>query len=151
MKNENGLLPLKKNISSIAVIGPNAVSARNMFGDYAYIAHLACKREAVWTVTILEGIRNTVSKETNVLYAQGCDTIGEDKSGFDKAIEIAKSADVSIVVLGGSSGFSPNDTSGEGRDTSDLNLPGVQEELIKTMHQVGKSVVVVLINGRPLI
>jgi len=150
LKNENGLLPVKKNISSIAVIGPNARNARNMFGDYGYTAHLGCEYESVRTVTVLEGIKNKVSPKTKVLYARGCDTAGDDKSGFEEAIEAAKNAELSVLVLGGSSGFSQKDTSGEGRDASDLALPGVQEELVRAIYESGKPVVVVLIHGRPL-
>lgn len=170
LKNENNLLPLSKDVRSIAVIGPNAHSMRNMIGDYAYACHietllnmtetfdtarpehvdLSDKDLYVSMVTILDGIKEKVSKNTEVLYAKGCDVLGEDTSGFAEAVEIAKKADVAIVVVGDRSGLIHGCTSGEARDRCDLNLTGKQEELIKAVHATGTPVVVVLVNARPL-
>lgn len=170
LKNENNLLPLSKEIRSIAVIGPNAHSIRNMIGDYAYPCHietlmnmaqtfdtagpehvdLADKDLFVSMVTILDGIREKVSENTEVLYAKGCDVLGDDTSGFAEAIEIAQKADVAIVVVGDRAGLIHGCTSGEARDRSDLNLTGKQEELIKAVHATGTPVVVVLVNARPV-
>jgi len=170
LKNENNLLPLSKEIRSIAVIGPNAHSIRNMIGDYAYPCHietlmnmaqtfdtagpehvdLADKDLFVSMVTILDGIREKVSENTEVLYAKGCDVLGDDTSGFAEAIEIAQKADVAIVVVGDRAGLIHGCTSGEARDRSDLNLTGKQEELVKAVHATGTPVVVVLVNARPV-
>ena len=150
LKNENSLLPLKKDIGSVAIMGPNATSTRNLLGDYSYIAHLSSKTDAVKIVSILEGIRNKVSKNTMIHYAKGCDISGRSTEGFDEAIKVAKNSEVVIVVVGGKSGLSKSDTSGEGRDRANLELPGIQEELIKKIYNTGIPVVVVLVNGRPL-
>lgn len=170
LKNENNILPLSKEIRSIAVIGPNAHSKRNMMGDYAYPCHietllnmsetfdtakpdhvdLADKDLYVPMVTILEGIKEKVSENTEVLYAKGCDVLGDDTSGFAQAVEIARKADIAIVVVGDRAGLVHGCTSGEARDRSDLNLTGKQEELIKAVHATGTPVVVVLVNARPL-
>jgi beta-glucosidase len=159
LKND-GILPLPKNLKAVAVIGPNANEPRNMLGDYHYDAHLARSTTSVRVVTVLEGIRSKVSKETRVLYAKGCDVDSRDRSGFEEAIKIAREADVVIAVMGEKSGLDPawfglkkevvQHTSGEGVDRASLGLPGVQEELIKELHKVGKPIVLVLINGRPL-
>jgi beta-glucosidase len=150
LKNDGSILPLSKRIKSIAVIGPNAASTRNLLGDYTYTAHLSCGTDAVRIVNILEGIRNKVSSRTRVLYAEGCDLCGNSRDGFDAAVEVAKNAEVSVMVVGGKSGITATDTCGEGRDRSDLRLPGVQENLVKAIHQTGKPVIVIIIDGRPL-
>jgi beta-glucosidase len=159
LKND-GVLPLPKNLKAIAVIGPNANEPRNMLGDYHYDAHLAKDTVSVKVVTVLEGIRNKVSKDTKVLYAKGCDIDSQDRSGFEEAIKISREADVVIAVMGEKSGLDPRwfglkkevvqYTSGEGVDRASLGLPGVQEELIKELYKVGKPIILLLINGRPL-
>lgn len=167
LKND-GTLPLKKTPGTLAVIGPNADDGRNQLGDYSYAAMkellvfqspedssfveidtAALARHDVRITTILEGIKAIVSPETQVLYAKGCDNLGDDTSQFDKAVKIAQQADAVVLVLGDRSGLTPSCTTGETRDSADLRLPGVQEELAKVIIATGKPVVVVLVNGRP--
>jgi len=171
LKNDDGLLPISKNIQSIAVIGPNADEARNIIGDYAYPCHIESliemknnneafntpipdKLEMVDNFVpikgILDGIREKVSKKTTVFYAKGCDVTGENKDGFNEAVEIAKKSDLAIMVVGDKSGLIDECTSGETRDRASLDLPGVQEELVEAIHKTGTPVIVILINGRPL-
>jgi len=150
LKNEGYLLPLKRDIKSITIIGPNAASTRNLLGDYSYTAHLSCEKDAVPIVSILEGIKSKLPQGVKINYAQGCDISGTSTEGFSEAIKAAKNSEVAIVVVGDKAGLSPSDTSGEGRDRAELGLPGVQEELVKAVYQTGKNTVVVLINGRPL-
>jgi len=161
-------LPLKKTLGTLAVIGPNADDGRNQLGDYSYAAmkelfvfespedssffeidSAALARHDVRITTILEGIKAIVSPETQVLYAKGCDNLGDDTSQFDKAVKIAQQADAVVLVLGDRSGLTPSCTTGETRDSADLRLPGVQEELTKVVIATGKPVAVVLVNGRP--
>ncbi|MCS7222076.1 MAG: glycoside hydrolase family 3 N-terminal domain-containing protein [Anaerolineae bacterium] len=168
LKNEGSLLPLKKDLASIAVIGPNADSIRNMLGDYAYPAHIEImewmRRGAIETpapsemdlsdiyvpmTSVLEGIRGKISPQTRLFYAKGCEVTGESKEGFAEAIEIAKKSEVAVLVVGDKSGLTPDCTSGEFRDCADLRLPGVQEELVQAIYETGTPVVVVLITGRP--
>lgn len=176
LKNENDLLPLAKDLKSIAVIGPSAGSTRNLLGDYAYSAHVDSPEDAVEVISILEGIEETVSEETELKHAPGCSIMGESREGFAEAIAVAEESDVAIVVVGGKSGLSglsendpveeetvdfqetnfaremknTTDTTGEHHDRTDLQLPGVQEELLKEIHKTGTPVIVVLVNGRPL-
>ena len=155
LKNEGGLLPLKKDVPSVAVIGPNGDSVRNLLGDYVYPAHVELMMGAnpelyVPMVSVLAGIRRAVSPQTQVTYAQGCDVTEESKAGFAEAVEIARRAEVAVVVVGDKSGLTPNCTSGEARDRAGLGLPGVQEELVRAIYATGTPVIVVLINGRPL-
>lgn len=170
LKNEGNLLPLRHDLSAVAVIGPNADSVRNLLGDYAYPAHvetLAAMAKhnpfgtplpdkvdlveySVPMISILEGIRRKVSPQTQVHYARGCDVQGDSREGFAEAVSAARQADVAILVVGGKSGLTDDCTCGEGRDRADLGLPGVQEELIQAVYETGTPIVVVLVDGRPL-
>ncbi len=168
LKNE-ALLPLKKTLKTLAVIGPNADSRRNLVGDYTYASGLefasqnfpqtssvvgfdpaALAAHAVPVVTVLEGIKAVVSPQTQLLFAPGCDYRGSDRSGFAQAVKAAGQADAVILVLGDRSGLTSDCTCGEFRDSASLRLPGVQEELAKEVIATGKPVAVVLIGGRPL-
>ena len=169
LKND-GILPLSYDLKSIALIGPNANNWRNMIGDYAYPCHIEGILEmiergnpfnipipdnigdisdALNVVTVLDGIKNTVASKTKVFYAKGCEINSNSKDGFKEAIEIAKKADITILVVGDKSGAIKECTAGEARDVSSLRLPGVQEDLVRTVTEIGKSVIIVLVSGRP--
>lgn len=139
LKNKDSLLPLEKDLQTIAVIGPLADNKRDMLGSWSAAGH--------WedNVSMLTGIKNKVSDKTEVLYAKGAEVTGEDTSGFQKAVEIAKKADVALLFLGESRGMS-----GEAASRATLDLPGVQKALLKKIHASGTPVVLVLSNGRPL-
>ncbi len=140
LKNEKNLLPLSKNLRSVAVIGPDADAARNQLGDYT---HDPVLQEVV---TVLKGIKNKVSPDTKVNYVKGCEIIGDGLNEIKKAAEAAKKADIAIVVVGENG----EKTNGEGNDVANLDLTGYQEELLKAVHATGTPTVAVLINGRPL-
>ena len=167
LKND-GLLPLQKTIKTLAVIGPNADNGRNQLGDYSYAAmsqlmQLKAPENSAFInmnldelsqydvkiTTVLDGIKTAVSSDTKILYAKGCDNLDKDTSGIEEAVNIAKQADAVVLVLGDHSGLTPECTTGETRDSSDLKLPGVQEELAKAVLATGKPVAVILITGRP--
>ncbi len=159
LKND-GVLPLKKDWGTIAVIGPNAHSTRNLHGDYSYTVHIPSVRkwkgeeiteeDAVETISVLEGIKNKVSANTKVLYAQGCDLLDTSGDGFEEALKIAAQSEVIIAVMGENSGLFKTSISGEGSDRVDLDLPGRQKELLQALRETGKPLVLVLVNGRPL-
>ncbi|GIV75071.1 glycoside hydrolase family 3 N-terminal domain-containing protein [Caldilinea sp.] len=169
LKNEGNLLPLSKQLSSIAVIGPNADTKRNLLGDYSYPAHIETLitlrqlgfsehplPESVGLVddygsmlSIVEAIRQVVSPETQVQYAKGCDILSTSTEGFAEAVEAARKADVAIVVVGDKAGLIPECTSGEFRDSAHLTLPGVQQALVEAILATGTPVVLVLVTGRP--
>jgi len=168
LKNEGNILPLDKNLKTIAVIGPNANIKRNLLGDYTYPAHIEvminmaesmgvqfslpdepADHVTVPVVTILDGIKAKV-KDTRILYAAGCEYNSASKDGFPEAIKAVQTADVAIVVVGGKSGLTPDCTCGEMRDRVDLCLPGVQEDLVKAIYETGMPTIVILIDGRPL-
>lgn len=147
LKSDKNVLPLKKDVKSIAVIGPNADDGWNQLGDYspAFVPQKV--------ITVLEGIRQQVSAGTRIDYVKGCEIIG-GKKDFAKAIEAARKASVAVVVVGehpnnGGKGDVPP-TDGEAYDVASLDLTGAQEDLVKAIQATGTPVVLVLINGRPL-
>ncbi|HKJ27905.1 MAG TPA: glycoside hydrolase family 3 N-terminal domain-containing protein [Anaerolineales bacterium] len=167
LKND-GILPLKKDISTLAVIGPNADDVRTLMGDYSYQATMelvmfqspadsafsnldpeTLKSDGVDVVTVLDGIKQAVSSDANVIYEKGCDIFSENMEGIPDAVRVAAQSDVVVLVLGDRSGLTMDCTSGETRDSADLLLPGVQEELAKAVLATGKPVIVVLNTGRP--
>lgn len=160
LKNEGDVLPLRNDLDLIGVVGPNADSTRNLLGDYAYSVHVESEEDTIPVTTVLEGIRNSVSSETDVSYAEGCKVKGDSKDDFDSALEVARKSELVIVVVGGKSGLGLVDpenpkekyphTTGEGSDRTDLRLPGVQLDLLKEIKRTNTPIVTVLINGRPL-
>ena len=171
LKNEANTLPLSPELRNIAIIGPQADTIRHMLGDYAYLCHAESLQEMtteqnvfnmpvpdrvdvvdgfVPMHTILEGLQARVSKNTTIHHAEGCKITGDDTSGFAEAVAAAQKSDVALVFVGGKSGLTDSCTCGEARDRVDLNLTGVQEDLIKAIHATGTPIVVVLVNGRPL-
>jgi len=142
LKNEHELLPLKKDLRSVAVIGPNADDVMNQLGDYSP------KKILQPVTTVVEGIKAAVSAQTKVTHVRGCEVTGTDKSGFAEAVAAAKGAEAAIVVVGERQHDNPTD--GESHDVASLDLSGVQEELIQAVFATGTPTIVVLINGRPL-
>jgi len=139
LKNEGNLLPLRKDLESIAVIGPLSDDREAPLGPWS------CLGDPRDVVTVLEGIRSKVSCKTRILYAKGCGVVDESKDGFEEAVRAAEESDVAIVVVGES-----RDMSGEAASRAYLNLPGVQEDLLKTVYATGTTIIMVLMNGRPL-
>lgn len=150
LKNENQLLPLKKEGQKIALIGALASDKNSPLGSW----RLASENNSA--VSVLEGMQHY--KGNTLIYKKGADlTIGKtafikevkinttDKSDFDEAISAARNSDVVVMVLG-EHGFQ----TGEGRSRTNIDLPGVQQELLEAVYKVNKDIVLVLNNGRPL-
>jgi beta-glucosidase len=146
LKNDKNLLPLKKTLRSIAVIGPNADDAHSQLGDYVPA------RIPQHIVTALEGIRQIVVPDTKVTYVKGCEVLGTNGDEIAKAKEAAANAEVAVVIVGEANhwGEGKPSTNGEGRDAATLELTGRQEELVEAVCATGTPTIVVLINGRPL-
>ncbi len=151
LKNNKPLLPLKKKGLHIAVIGDLADDKDSPLGSWS----LGADRNSA--VSVLEGLAkyphnkityhkgvNLVEGETNFIFENKVNTI--DRKGIKKAVKTAKGKDVVIMVLG-EIGF----MSGEGRSRTDLGLPGLQQELLEAVYKVNKNIVLVLMNGRPLV
>lgn len=139
LKNDDSLLPLRKDIKSVAVIGPLADDRNEPLGSWS------CMGNPKDVVTVLKGIRSSVFPKTKVLHAKGCEIDGTSTEGFEDAVNKVKESDVAIVVVG-----EGRDMSGEAASRASLDLPGVQEEFVKAVYEAGVPVVEVLMNGRPL-
>lgn len=143
LKNENALLPLRKDLRTIAVIGPDAEIGQ--VGDYSP------RPLQDQVVSVLQGVRSHVSPQTRVIFAAGLPKASsEDVSQFPQAVEAAKQADVAIVVVGDNSRPRGGKlTTGEDFDSATLELPGAQRSLIRNVQATGAPVVLVLVNGKP--
>lgn len=135
MKNEHDVLPLK-GIHRLAVVGPNANVVQ--LGGYS--------AKGVRGVSPLQGIEQVLGSQIEVSYAKGCEVTGTDKSGFAQAVQTVRESDACVMVMGGANWT----TGGETRDRNSLDLMGVQEELIQEISKVGKPLIVVLVEGRPV-
>ena len=138
LKNDNGLLPLCA--KTVAVIGPMADNQEHMLGSWT--AH---GRVEDVEGSIYDNLQKEFGKKMDFLYAAGCGFDGDDRSGFAEARAIAEQADVLILCLG-----EKNAWSGENASRSTLALPAIQEALLQDVKKVGKPIVLVLFNGRPL-
>ncbi|MCG2717066.1 MAG: beta-glucosidase BglX [Candidatus Marinimicrobia bacterium] len=140
LKNEKSVLPLnRKKLNSIALIGPLANDKDSPLGTWR------CQGRQEDVVTVYEGLKNKFGDDVKIIYVKGCDVKNNSCSGFDKAIKAVQKADVVVMVMGESA-----DMSGEAASRADLNLPGVQAELINAIAETNKPIVLVLMNGRPI-
>ena len=149
----NGFLPMDPSrLKKIAVVGPNA-------NEDGY-AHVHYGPQATESVTVYEGLKTALEGKAEVVYARGCDHVdsqwpdseiygfeptAEELASIAEAVKLASESDVAVAVLGGCLR-----TCGENRTRSSLDLPPVQEMLIKELKKTGKPLVVVLVTGRPL-
>src|ERR1700761_468520 len=136
LKNNDNILPLNPNsIKSIAVIGPNADTIR--LGTYS-------TQQPKYFVTVRQGIEQLAGKGVKVRYEKGTDIQNPKPGQIEKAVAIAKQADVSVLVLGDDA-----KTVMENVARDDIALPGEQEQLLERVTALGKPVILVLIHGRP--
>lgn len=158
LKNKDQILPLKKS-GTIALIGPLANNHSEMLGTWVVAG------DANKSVSVIDGIKNVVGSDVNVLYARGSnftdDSLLNARAWFygmkqprdnrpaqemiDEAVETAKKADVVVAVVGESANMT-----GESSSRSDISIPETQQELLKALAKTGKPIVLVLFNGRPL-
>ena len=143
LKNEKNVLPLSKETKTIAFIGPMVKPKRINHGFWAIDLKDV---DSTYIVSQWEGLERKVGKNTKLLYAKGCSVEGTDKSGFKEAIAVAKKADVVILSIGEAFNMS-----GEAKSRSTIQLPGVQEDLIKELQKTGKPIVILINAGRPLV
>jgi beta-glucosidase len=161
LRNEGRLLPLRKDgYKKIAVIGPLADSQVDTLGSWAFQFDLP------ETVTVFAGVKNALGTRAEVNYAQGVHvqrkfpsffdeimrippeipwTDAQSKDEFSRAVRLANSSDVTVLVLG-----EQQKMSGEAASRDSLDLPGDEERLLEAVAAAGKPVVLVLFNGRPL-
>ena len=131
------VLPIKKDVKSIAVVGPLAAST--YMGDYT--------NDEAKGISILEGLKQRAGDTTSISYAPGYapDSASLSATYLKEAVDLVKNSDMAIVVLGEDAKID-----GEGHDRAHLGLDDLQLSLIKTLHETGKPIAVVLFNGRPL-
>jgi len=152
LKNDRGTLPLRKDIRSILVTGPNAAETANSVSRYG--------PSKLSVVSILDGIRAKAGPGVQVLYTRGAEFVDAafpdseivpvppnagERAELDKAREMATQVDAVVVALGES-----EQLVGESRSRTNLNLTGFQLALAQAVHEAGKPTIVVLLNGRPL-
>jgi beta-glucosidase len=141
LEDRNHALPLRTSTPSVAVVGPLANDPGDQLGPDVPIGYNINQGKVV---SVLAGIKAAVPKAT-VTYAQGCDASCTSTAGFGAAVSAARSAAVTVVVVG-----EPAAYSGEASSRTMLDLPGQQLALVQQIAQTGKPYVVVLMNGRPL-
>jgi beta-glucosidase len=142
LRNSGGLLPLRKTLDTIALIGPLADSHTEPLG------HWYGDGDPKDTVTIMNGLRRQLPN-AHILVEKGVAVEGDTQAGAQagilRAVAAARNAQVAILALGESA-----EMSGEAGSRSRLDLPGHQEELLKAVVKTGKPVVLLLMNGHPL-
>jgi beta-glucosidase len=143
LKNERDVLPLSKELKTIAFIGPMVKPKRDNHGFWAVDLK---EIDSSYIVSQWEGMERKVGKKTKILYAKGCGVESKSKEGFADALRVASQAEVIILSIGENW-----NKSGEAKSKSSLQLPGVQEELVKELQKTGKPIVILINAGRPLV
>ncbi len=150
LKNEQGLLPLSKELKRIAVVGPNADNPSLLLGNYNGMpSHI---------ITPFHGILQHAGAGVMVEYSPGCGLVERNPATLSRAVELVEASDLVIVVAGLSQMLEGEEGQEEGvadgkrseGDRQGLELPDAQEELLKAVHATGKPVVLVLLNGSPI-
>jgi beta-glucosidase len=141
LKNNNKILPLcKSNIAKLAVIGPLADDGYEQLGTWAFDG------KANHSITCLNAINDYVESSVDVQFVKGMETSRDNnQNGFDEAIQIARSADIAVMILGEEAILS-----GEAHCRSNIDLPGCQEQLINAIYETRTPIVLVIMAGRPI-
>jgi beta-glucosidase len=139
LKNHGNVLPLSKEIKSIAVIGPLSDDSSNPLGCWSF------KGDPLNVVTVLQGIKSKVSSLTEIYYTTGSGILEVTESGIQNAVEMSKKVEVVVMVVGES-----KDMSGENHNRSYIGIPKCQRRLIEEVLKTGVPLVLVLMNGRPI-
>jgi beta-glucosidase-like glycosyl hydrolase len=136
----------------VAVVGPAAADPRTFMGCYAFPNHVLPRHPelglGIEVPTVVDALRAELP-DAEVVYEQGCEVLGADRSGFAAAVAAARDAELCVAVVGDLAGLFGQGSSGEGCDAEDLRLPGVQAELLTALLETGTPVVVVVVSGRP--
>jgi beta-glucosidase len=139
LKNKDSILPIKPNITKIAVIGPLAKSQEHILGSWSAFG------KAEDATSVFDGLNKQINNKTELLYAPGCNFDGDDQSGFAEAQSIAAQADLIVLCLG-----EKRNWSGENGSRASIALPAIQEKLATEIKKTGKPILLILSNGRPL-
>ena len=136
LKNKQNILPLRSS-QKVALIGPLADDEYHILGNW-----IGQGDRSGTAVSVKEGFE---ARGTHFSYAKGCEIEANNKEGFEKALQVAKNADVIVLVAGETERMS-----GEAASRTSISLPDIQKELIAALNETGKPIVLVLFNGRPL-
>ncbi|KQB42854.1 Glycosyl hydrolase family 3 N terminal domain-containing protein [Flavobacterium daejeonense] len=139
LKNNSQTLPLAATVKKIALIGPMVKDKANLMGSWSGYG------KSIDVESIYQGMQKEFEGKAELSYAKGCDFDDENESGFQAAVSVASQSDVVILCIGEKRMWS-----GENASRSTLALPLIQEKLLKELRRVGKPIIVVLANGRPL-
>ncbi|WP_336923387.1 glycoside hydrolase family 3 N-terminal domain-containing protein [Aquipuribacter sp. SD81] len=154
----DGTLPLtapgRAAPARVAVVGPNADRSDALFGCYSFVNHVLPQHPGtpagLEAPTVLEALRDEPALgPSEVVHVAGCGVDDADRTRIPGAVEVVRGADVAVVVVGDQAGLFGRGTVGEGCDRDDLELPGVQRELVEAVLSTGTPVVLVLLSGRP--
>jgi beta-glucosidase len=139
LKNKNNVLPLKSN-QKIAFVGPLVNDEYNMIGSWAALGD----RNGIAT-SVKEGVVNYLKNVSNVTFDQGVEIQNTKRDWMQSALENAKNADVVVAIMG-----ERENMTGEAASQTNIDLPGLQKEFLAELNKLGKPIVLVLLNGRPL-
>ncbi len=139
LKNNNHILPLKNN-QKIAFVGPLVSDEYNIIGSWAALGD-----RKGFATSVKEGVTNYLKNVSNVTFDDGVEIKSTKRDWIQKAIDDAKNADVIVAVMG-----EAENMSGEAGSQTNIDLPGIQKEFLAELKKLGKPVVLVLMNGRPL-
>jgi beta-glucosidase len=139
LKNKQHTLPIAGSVTKIALVGPLANDKDDLLGNWH--AH----GDSADVVPILRGLQKELGSKVQVNYAKGCAFDGNDDSGITAAVAAAQNSDIIIACIGEKSGWT-----GENGSRSTIALPPIQEKLVQELKKTGKTLVLVLGNGRPL-
>jgi len=155
----DGILPLRPAVAPrVAIIGPNARAATNLLGCYSFANHVLPHHPGVEpgveVLTVADALIAEIGAAipfSTFVESPGCDVNSDDASGFVEAMGAVRGADLAFVVVGDQSGMFGKGTSGEGCDSADLELPGLQRRLVDEALATGTPIVLVLVTGRPYV
>ncbi len=139
LKNKNNVLPLKSN-QKIAFVGPLVSDEFNIIGSWA-----ARGDRNGFATSVKEGVTNYLKNVSNITFDQGVEIQSTRRDLMQKAVDNAKNADVIVAVMG-----EKEDMTGEAASQTNIDLPGLQKEFLAELKKLGKPIVLVLLNGRPL-
>ncbi len=150
----DGILPMAPDAwvgKKVAVVGPNAHRSQALFGCYSFANHVLAQRPGVEmgfeAPTLADAMRE--HSGADISYAQGCDVRNMDASDIPAAVKLASESDAVVAVVGDHASLFGRGTVGEGCDVENLELPGVQRQLVEALLDTGKPVVLVMFTGRP--
>ena len=139
LKNNNNTLPLRKE-QKVAFVGPLVNDEFNIIGSWAALGD-----RNGYAVSVQEGVNKIVANKAKVTFDKGVEVLGTKKDMMQKALDNARNADVIVAVMG-----ELENMTGEAASRTNIDLPGIQKEFLAELKKLGKPIVLVVMNGRPL-